>query len=123
MGTRQFTKNDCTVFSYDADTSLLNKLGEGTIEGTAQELENNALLDAETDFEAGPNTYIVDAELACESDDVDWFTRLGGSGALSVVTTTETISGTFGVVSARKAFSGAMRWNVRLRNKGTVTIS
>ncbi len=125
MGTRQFqTKNSqhCTVFAYLGE-SVLDQLGEGTIESSGPEYENNALVDQETDFESGPGTYYIDMEIACESDDTSWFTRRGGSGALQVTTANETLTGTFGVINVRKSLNSAVRWNVRLRNKGAVTVA
>lgn len=123
MGTRQYTKEDCTVWSYDGDTSLLGKLGDGTVAVSATDITNDALLDEWEDGSDGKKSCTVDAELACESDDIDWYARVGGTGTLTITTDSDSITGTFRVVSAAKKHGDAMRWNVSLKSKGVVTIS
>ena len=124
MGDRVYTKEHCTVFSYDGDTSILAQLGNGTITGEVEELTNRALLDTATDFEFGATTWRIEAGLACENGETtDWFTKLAGSGPLIITTASRTLSGTFGVLKTEKAHADAVTWSVSLKSKGTVAIS
>ena len=118
---RAYTRNDCSVFSYDVITGLRTYLGDGTIEGSCQELENSALLDVNTDFEPGPITWTASCEVAGDTDGTSWFTKVGDTGALVFTSTIGTISGTFGCISASLKASGAMRWDVKFKGKGTIT--
>ena len=120
---RMYFKEDVTVLSYNGITGMLTTLGSGTLSVTAAEAENSALMDEWTDQNPTKKTATFEGELAAETGGDNWFSEVGGSGTLTFTSSNGTVTGTFMCTKADKSLNDAMRWNVSLKNKGTVTIS
>ncbi len=120
---RMYFKEHVTVLSYNSITGMLTTLGSGTLEVTAAEAENSALMDEWTDQNPTKKTATFEGELAAETTGENWFSEVGGTGALTFTSSHGTVSGTFLCTKASESLNDAMRWNVSLKNKGTVTIS
>jgi hypothetical protein len=110
------------VFTYDSDAGVLDQLGTGTVTGGAVEKTNSALLDEYEQRALGRKNFTVEASLAAETSDA-WFTKLGGSGTLTITTEAGGITGTFGVRDTKMNLNDEMTWDVTLISLGDVTES
>lgn len=120
---RMYFKEHVTVLSYDSITSMLTTLGSGTLEITTAEAENSALMDEWTDTNDTKKTATFEGEFAAETGGTNWFSEVGGTGTLTFTSSLGTVTGTFLCTKASQSQNDAMRWNVSLKSKGTVTIS
>lgn len=118
-----FTKEDCTVWSFDGQTGMLTELGNGTITGTAAKMESKALKDASQHIKYGFESYSVDAEFRATSELGCLFTHLGQIEPLVVTTTAYSLTGNFGCDEVSSVQGDAMRWNVKLSSDGDVTVN
>lgn len=119
--TALFSKEDCTVFSFDGDTGMLTELGSGTVTKTSNKIESKALLDAGSRIKYGSYTYTVDAELRSTSELGNLFPMQGTIAALRIVTTAYTVEGNFGCDEVSSVLGESMRWNAKWSNDGVVT--
>jgi len=123
-GDRMYYKEHVSVFSFGTYTSLMIQLGDGTLSGECDEIENSALKDVSADFAAGKIKWTFEGELACEEGSIyNWFTALGAEGALVFTDENGTVEGTFVVTKTSKKLGDALRWNVSLRGKKDVVAS
>jgi hypothetical protein len=120
---RLYYKEDVTVLSYNGNTGMVDDLGSGTLEITTADVENSALMDDWTDTSTTKKTATFEGELAADSTRGNWFTQVGSTGALAFVDTETSVSGTFLCTKASKVLGDALRWNVSLKSKGTVTVA
>lgn len=120
---RAYYQSHVTVLQFDSDASLLDKLGSGTITVEAAEYSNDALNDEWEDGEFGKKKATFSGKFACDTDDTSWFMLVGEKKTLTMTSDTETITGTFGVVSAAKSADNAITWDVSLKSKGAITIT
>jgi hypothetical protein len=118
-----FTKEDCTVFSFDGKTGMLTELGSGTVTKTINKIESKALLDASQRIKYGNYAYTVDAELRATTELGNLFPETGVIAALTITTDVYTLSGNFGCDEVSNVLGEAMRWNVKLSSDGDVTCS
>ena len=120
---RQYYKEHVTAFSYDGDTGMMDDVGSGTLEISTADVENSALKDAWTDSNLTKSTATFEGELVADSSSTNWFAKQGGSGTLLFTDGNGSITGTFVCTKVSKSLNDAMRWNVSLKSKGTVTVS
>lgn len=123
MSTPLFTKEDCTIFTYNTETGYLVELGSGTITKSINKIESKALKDASGRIKYGQYNYAIDAELRATTEMGNLFTQVGQIAALTITTDAYTISGNFGCDEIASQLNEAMRWTMKLSNDGDVTES
>lgn len=121
-----YTRAACTVFSFDSDTGLLDRLADGKVTVDVEELANKALLDAWKDRSMGAKDCSVEITEAADSTAAaSWISKAGGTAAALVITITggPSLSGTFGCYGAHLTLGDAITAGGTLKNHGTVTIT
>jgi len=115
-----FFKKDVTVCSWDADTSVMSKLGSGSLKAEPKKMTNEAMKDDYTGVYIGPITYTFEGELACETGETSWFVIQAARLTKNFVftDTVDSITIPMVVTGVTKSMNDAMKWNVTLENNG-----
>jgi len=121
MATRYYYRENVTVHSFDGFTGLLQELGDGRLRIEADEVENTALMDEWKNALSTVKSAEFTGELAASDESGAWFAKVGVIGTYTLTDTDGTVTGDFECISAEKVMGDALRWNITMRSRGTVS--
>jgi len=123
MSTPQYTKENCSVFTWNSVTGMLEEIGTATVQKTIDRYENKAAKDTFKRHGYGAAEYSVDADIRATLEEGNLFTKVGQYATLTITMDGWAIIGSFGCDDTTYNMSDGHRWQVKLSSDGVVTES
>jgi hypothetical protein len=120
---KHLTRIHMTALGWNANTGMLENLGDGTMTCETETVDNKALLDTEKDPEPTVKSYTFTGEMRSASSNTGWLAQVQTVSTLVFTSAQSNINGPFLCVSCEEKDGDTMRVTVKLESKAGVVCS